>query len=144
MSGALVTGASQPGDEPSLEMVTAALRADATDVASLARVLTASLADALPAGVVEVERDRSLGDRLAGREGTVVAVRVTAEGRVLSLSAVRSRPRAEVRQVVRDVVISRREVPVEEWLRLLAAELTAMAERDAAARRALASLLGTS
>jgi hypothetical protein len=34
-------------------------------------------------------------------------------------------------------------VPVEEWVRQLAAELAALAERNSSARAALASLLGT-
>ncbi len=132
----------EPADPGSLDLVTAALRADAADVSSFTRVLTNTLGDALPDGMVEVERERSLGDRLAGREGTPVAVRVTAPEKVLELRAGKHGPLAEVRQVVRGVVISRRQVGVDEWVRALAGELTALAARDAAARAALASLLG--
>jgi hypothetical protein len=49
---------------------------------------------------------------------------------------------AEVRTVVRDVVISRKTIGIEEWLGLLAEELGKLAERDAAAREALSRLLG--
>src|SRR5438034_577391 len=45
------------------------LRADRADVASYARVLTGTLAAALPEGMVEVEQRRGLGDRVAGRGG---------------------------------------------------------------------------
>ena len=45
-----------PGDSLSLDMVTAALRADSADVAIYARVLTESLGDALPAGWVTIDR----------------------------------------------------------------------------------------
>jgi hypothetical protein len=51
------------------DMVAAALRQDAADVATYARVLTVTLADVLPPGSVEVEYERSLSDRLKGREG---------------------------------------------------------------------------
>jgi len=38
----------EPTGSPSLDMVTAALRADSSDIAIYARVLTESLGDALP------------------------------------------------------------------------------------------------
>jgi hypothetical protein len=126
-----------------LHLVAAALRSDAPDIASFARVLTATLGDALPEGMVEVDRDRSLGDRLAGRPGTPVAVRVHGTDRELELRSGRSGPVGEVRQVVRGVVLSRRTVPLEEWVGALAAELTALADRSAAAREALGRMLGT-
>ena len=40
-------------------------------------------------------------------------------------------------------MLSRRQVPVEEWVHTLAAELTALAARNAQARAALAALLGS-
>ncbi len=133
----------EPGEPMSLEMVTAALRADSGDVTSLARVFTATIGETLPPGMVEVERERGLADRLAGREGAAVAVRISFPERALELRRGRTGLHAEVRQVVRGVVISRRELPVEEWIQTLAAELTSLAARDAAARAALAALLGT-
>ena len=48
-------------------MVTAALRADSSDIAIYARVLTESLGDALPPNCVTVDRDRSVSDRMKGR-----------------------------------------------------------------------------
>jgi hypothetical protein len=50
---------------------------------------------------------------------------------------------AEIRQVVRDVVIKRRPVAVDEWLVALAGVLAALAARSAAARAALSDLLGS-
>ena len=141
MSGDLEPADLSPDDPRSLDLVAAALRADAADVATLTRVLTASLGDLLPEGMVEVERDRSMADRLAGRDGTPVAVRVTTPDRVLSLRTEGRAPVAEVAQVVRGVTISRRTVGVDEWLRALAETLTALAQRDAAAREALTRLL---
>ena len=60
----------EPGDEvavpegPSLDMVTAALRADSADLAIYTRVLTKSLGDALPPECVTVDWDRSVSDRM--------------------------------------------------------------------------------
>ena len=56
-----------PASSPSLDMVTAALRADSSDIAIYARVLTESLGDALPPDCVTVDRDRSVSDRMKGR-----------------------------------------------------------------------------
>ena len=50
---------------------------------------------------------------------------------------------AEIRQVVRGVAISRKEVGVDEWLIAFAEELTTLARRDARARDALSRLLDT-
>ena len=135
----------EPLGPSTVDLVAAALTAgaDAADVAMFARVLTGSFAAALPSGMVEVEHDRSLGDRLAGRPGTPVAVTVTFPERRLSLRATDRWPEAEVQHVVRGVVLTRQQLPVAEWVRTLAAELTALAERNADARAALASLLGT-
>ena len=56
----------EPADGLSLEMITAALRADSADVAVYARVLTESLGDALPADCVTVDRARrTMSDRRA-------------------------------------------------------------------------------
>ena len=49
---------------------------------------------------------------------------------------------AEIRQVVRGVVISRKEATVDDWLAALAQELKTLAEKDARARDALSRLLG--
>ena len=126
------------------DAVAAALRADSSDVTTLARVLTATLGDAFPDGMVETERHRSLADRLAGRDGRAVALVVRAGDRVLSLrEQPGGRVRAEVATVVRGVVISRRPVAVDAWCAALAEELTAAARQSAAARAALGRLLGT-
>jgi hypothetical protein len=74
-------------DALSLDMVTAALRADSTDVAIYARVLAQSLGEALPADCVSVERDRSMSDRMRGRPGEIAKIVVTEQGLVLVPSA---------------------------------------------------------
>jgi hypothetical protein len=135
----------EPGEPTSVDLVASALTssADLSDVAMFVRVFTRSFADVLPEGMVDVDYDRSMGDRLAGRPGTPVAVRLSFRDKRLELTATRGWPDAQVQQVVRGVVLSRRQVTVEEWVHTLAAELTALAARNAQARAALAALLGS-
>jgi hypothetical protein len=125
-----------------MHVMIAALRADRSDVESYTRVLTNTLGDALPDGMVEVEYRRTMGDRVSGKPGQAIAVRVHGPERQLELRQGKRGVDAEVRTVVRDVVISRKTISIDEWLRLLAEELEKLASRDAAAREALARLLG--
>jgi hypothetical protein len=135
----------QPFGPDTVDLLATALAANAdfSDVAMFTRVFTEGFGRALPPGVVEIENSRTVGDRLAGRPGSAVRLTLTFPERRLELRAARGWPEAEVQQVVRGVVLSRRQVPVEEWVRQLAAELAALAERNSSARAALASLLGT-
>jgi hypothetical protein len=121
-----------------LHLIAAALRSDRADVESLTRVLTSVLGDALPPGMVEVERKRSLADRMNGREGTPISLTVTTPDQQLVLRA----SSAEVRQIVRGVTIKRSTVGVDEWLVALAGVLSKLAGNSAAAREALTNLLG--
>ena len=131
----------EPGPGWDMHLVIANLRTDRSDVESYTRVLTHTLGDALPEGMVEVEYRKSMADRMGGRPGRPVAVRVHGLDRELELRQGKRGVDAEVRTVVRDVVISRKTITVDEWLTLLAAELGRLAERDATARAALARLL---
>ncbi|HEX7659094.1 MAG TPA: hypothetical protein VF444_06390 [Pseudonocardiaceae bacterium] len=125
-----------------MHMVIAALRTDRADVESYSRVLTNMLGDALPEGMVEVDHRRSVGDRVSGRPGQPVAVRVYAPERELELRQGRHGVEAEVRTVVHKVVISRKQVAIDEWLVVLADELKKLAARDSAAREVLSRLFG--
>ncbi|WP_296367698.1 MULTISPECIES: hypothetical protein [unclassified Pseudonocardia] len=126
-----------------VQLLAATLRSDRADVESYARVLSGALADALPSGMVEVEYKRGLADRMAGREGRAVAVTVHGEDRELGLSeGARGGVEAQIRQIVRGIVISRRTVGVDEWLVALAEVLTSTAHENATARAALDRLLG--
>jgi hypothetical protein len=125
-----------------MHVMIAALRADRSDVESYTRVLTHTLGDALPDGMVEVEYRRSMSDRVSGRPGQAIAVQVHGLDRDLELRQGKRGVDAEVRKVVRDVVISRKAIGIDEWLTMLAEELGKLAERDAAARAALDRLLG--
>jgi hypothetical protein len=123
-----------------MHMLIAALRADRSDVESYSRVLTNMLGDALPEGMVEVEFRRSMGDRMSGKPGQAVAVRVHAPERELELRQGRHGVESEVRTVVHGVVISRKQVAIDEWLVVLAEELNKLAARDAQAREVLSRL----
>jgi hypothetical protein len=139
------------GNEPeargpnTVDLLASALSAsaDVSDVAMFARVCARGFGQALPPSMVDVEYSRTLGDRLAGRPGTPIVLRLMFPERRLELRATAGWPDAEVQQVVRGVVLNRRQVTVDEWVRVLAAELTDLAERNSAARAALAALLGT-
>ncbi len=131
-------------DGPSLDMVTAALRADSADAAIYARVLTQSLGDSLPAGCVTVDRDRTMSDRMHGRPGTVTKVTVRLGERVMTLGVQRGAPVAEVCREVRGVVLSRQPVAVGQWAAELARALMAHAEQNADAAQALRRLVADS
>ena len=130
-----------PGDGLSLDMVTAALRADSADVAIYARVLTESLGDALPAGWVTIDRERTVSDRMRGRPGQVSKITVRMGERVMTLGVERGAPVAEICREVRGVVLSRQPVPVGTWAEELARALVAHAEQNADAARALRKLV---
>jgi hypothetical protein len=122
------------------DMVAAALRQDASDVATYARVLTGTLADVLPPGSVTVEYERGLADRLKGREGRPSRVVVRLGERTLFLSG-GARPVAEIHHEVRGVVLSRAQVSLDVWAQALARELLAEADANARAAEALRRLV---
>jgi hypothetical protein len=131
----------EPGDDLSLDLVAAALRADSADVAVYARVLTDSLGDALPEGVVSVDRERSVSDRMRGRPGEVAKITVRLGDQMLTLAVRRGQPVAEICREVRGVVLSRRQVQVTEWAAELAKALVAYAEQNAQAAQVLRRLV---
>lgn len=125
-----------------VQLLAAMLRADRDEVASYARVLSGALAQALPAGMVEIGYQRTVGDRLAHRPGRAVRLVVHGENQDLELREGRNGGiEAELQQVVHGVVISRRGIDVAQWLQALAQEITRAAARDTAARAALERLL---
>ena len=131
----------EPGDALSLDLVAAALRADSADVAVYARVLTDSLGDALPEGVVTVDRERSVSDRMRGRPGEVAKITVRLGDQMLTLAVQRGQPVAEICREVRGVVLSRRPVQVSEWAAELAKALVAYADQNAQAAQVLRRLV---
>ncbi|MHB8245922.1 MAG: hypothetical protein ACYDGN_11325 [Acidimicrobiales bacterium] len=134
-----------PQPEVSVEVVegiAAALRADSADLDSYHRVLSSTVGDLLPAGMVVVDYERSLADRMSGKPGKANAIRLHLGASTLELVSQRGRLVATVAQEVRGVTISRREVPIAEWVRQLATYLATAAAESADAREALGKLLG--
>jgi hypothetical protein len=131
-----------PSDQPpQLGRLTEALSGHG-DVAALTRILTGSLADALPPGMVQVDFERSMIDRLHNRAGRPVGITINVGERELSLTqSGKGRPEAVIARTVRGVVISRNMVSVTDWIAALAQELTRVGEQDEAAREALTRLL---
>lgn len=107
--------------------------------ASLSRVLGPGTA-----GTLVVQRHRSLGDRVAGRAGAVRSLRLTLPSALLSVQVGGPGLTATAQRVVRGVTIARRDVPVGEFLELLAAGVADLAAStaggSAAAARALTAL----
>jgi hypothetical protein len=121
--------------------VAAALRADSSDIAIYARVLTESLGDSLPPGCVTVDRDQSMSDRMRGRPGTVKKVTVRLGDHVMTLAVQRGLPVAEVCREVRGIVLSRQQMPLDQWAAELAKGLVAHAEQNAVTAAALRRLV---
>ncbi len=134
----------QGDDGLSLEMVMGALRADSSDIAIYAKVLTETLGDSLPSGCVTIERNRSMSDRVANRPGTVTKVSVKLGEKSMTLRTHRGAPVAEICHEVRGIVLSRNQVPIAEWAAELAKGLVAHAEQNAQAATALRRLVAGS
>ena len=128
-------------DALSLDLVTAALRADSTDVAIYARVLVQSLGEALPGDCVTVERDRTMSDRMRGRPGEISKVVVRLGDQLMTLAVKNGQPAAEICREVRGVVLSRENVPFQQWASALASALVVHAENNAQAAEALRRLV---
>ncbi|MFE0579820.1 MULTISPECIES: hypothetical protein [unclassified Streptomyces] len=127
--------------EADVELLAAALRRDSADLELYARVLSANLSDSLPAGAVRVRRRRSLAERVAGREGSVVELDVVLGEQRLGLRTDHGRVTGEVLHEVRGIVLSRRRVELDEWVDRLARALTEAAVSNARAREALERFL---
>jgi len=125
-----------------VDLVAGAIRADAADLDAYYRVLSTTVADLLPTGMVEVDRERTMRDRMAGRDGRVTSIRVALGESKLELSARGGTLVGSTAREVRGVVISRQEISVGEWTQSLAQHLAKLAAESADARRALSKLLG--
>lgn len=139
-----MTGGGEPGGGGGLALT------PGEDPQALLEQLSDGVLRSLPAavaeGALEVERDRSLSDRMAGRPGRVSLLRLVGSDIVLSLrpDGKGSRLTGESSRVVHNVVISRRTLPLGEWLTTLAGQVGALAAEAAgdaaAAGKALAAL----
>jgi hypothetical protein len=128
-------------DSLSLDMVTAALRADSADLAIYTRVLTQSLGEALPPDTVTVDRKQSMSDKMRGRPGEITRIAVRFGDLQMTLGVRNGRPEAEICREVRGIVLSRQTVPLQEWTAQLASALVQHAEQNALAAQALRKLV---
>ena len=137
-------GEMEPAGSSSMdvELLAAALRQDSADLDVYAKVLSVNLVESLPQGAVQVERKRSMSDRMAGREGTVTGLDVALGDVRLGLRMERGRPVGEICKEVRGVVLSRQQVGLDEWIAALARGLADSAASSARAREALQKYLG--
>jgi len=124
-----------------VELLAAALRRDTADLDLYAKVLSVTLADSLPSGAVQVERKRTMADRVAGREGAVTNIDVALGEQRLGLRMDRGRMTGEVCKEVRGIVLSRQQVGLDEWISTLARALAETAASSARAREALERFL---
>src|SRR5580658_2225938 len=115
----------EPAGSDEVALIAAALRADRADLDTYERVLVGSFAETLPTGCIEIERDRSMSDRLAGRAGSVRAIRIHLGEVDLELTMTKGRLVGTVGRSVRGVAISRREVPLGDWTTSFAEALSA-------------------
>lgn len=129
------------GGDMDVEMLAAALRRDSADLDLYAKVLSVNLADSLPSGAVQVERKRTVADRMAGREGSVTSLDVSLGELRLLLRMDRGRVIGEVSKQVRGIVLSRQEVGLDAWIAALAQALADTAASSARAREALERFL---
>ena len=120
-----------------VQMLASALRQDSADLDVYAKVLSVNLVESLPRDAVQVVRKRSLSDRAAGREGSVVSLDVALGDLRLALRMDRGRVAGEICKEVRGVVLSRQQVGLDEWISALAQGLADAAASSAKAREAL-------
>jgi hypothetical protein len=135
---------SEPSDALSIDMVTAALRADSADVAIYARVLSKELGEALPSGYVTVDRKQTMSDRMRGRPGEITKIAVRLGDLLMTLGLQHGQPVAEICREVRGVVLSRQVVSLPEWSASLASALVSHAEQNAQAAQVLRRLVAGS
>jgi hypothetical protein len=128
-----------PADEPAAATEPQVLLAD------LVRTVTRALPPAVAGRVLEVERRKTIADRVAGRPGTIIAIRLAGGREALSLAYDPGpRWRGEISLVYEGAAVTSESVALGTWLtafaRLLSAIALAEAGDAAAASRALQAL----
>jgi hypothetical protein len=139
----MTQGPDQPSSYFDLEVLAAALRKHSDDLSLYASFLLNVLSSALPGEIVEVKREGKIKARVAGRsEPAVLAVTINLENQRYDLERSEfGRPlTATIRHTSGGVVMSTRNVSIDEWSRAMAAELSKLAANSAHAAAALARL----
>lgn len=94
--------------------------------------VNSALPDAVSTGSFTVGRKRSLGDRVAGRPGTITSLQLSTAHSALTLRC-ETGPRwvPEAAAISGGVIISRRTLPLGEWLTLFAGRVASLAANNA-------------
>jgi hypothetical protein len=132
-----------PSSYLDLEVLAAALRGHSDDLSLYAGFLLNVLSAALPAELIEVQREGRWRARLSGRDPAVMSVSVLVGDNRYQLARddVGRPPSARIRHESGGVVLSTRTVGVDEWSRALATDLAQLARANAAAAAALQRLI---
>lgn len=126
-----------------LEMLAAQLRKHSDDLSMYSGFLLNVLSAALPGEIVTVRREGKIKARFGGRsEPAVLGVAVDLGDRLYTIDRAEfGRPlTAEIRHQSGGVVLSTKQVTVDEWSRAMAGELSKVASTNAAAAEVLARL----
>ena len=119
-----------------IDLVTASLRADMSDLRAFVEALAVKLEDAVP-GAVSVERRR---DGMFGRK-LVRRVALDAGGQRLELRADGASIQTRCARVSGGIVLKNEDMPTDEWLRTLGEALADQARSSLTTRQALERLL---
>jgi hypothetical protein len=120
--------------ERSFDLLAASLRADATDMRAFVQALAAKLEGSFPEHV-RIERGGFLGDKRVRR------LEVELGDSRYELEANRGDVACRRRAVVRGISLKTEELPLDDWIDRMSAELLAVAERSERGRAALEQLL---
>ena len=122
--------------DPDIDLVTASLRADSSDVRAFVEALAIKLEDAMPRAVsVERRRDGMFGPKSVRR------IAVDAGGWRLELRADNGSIQTACSRLSGGIVLKREELTTDEWLRALAEALATQAHSSQTTRQALERLL---
>jgi uncharacterized protein YhdP len=119
-----------------IDLVTASLRADASDLRAFVEALAVKLEDAAP-GAVSVDRRREgmLGPKRVRR------ITLDAGGQRLELRADGGSVQTQCARLSAGIVLKSEELSMDEWLRTLSAALAEQARTSQTTRQALQRLL---
>ena len=132
----------EPFEPSSIDMVAAALRADASEVNLMMNALVTKVSGILPAAMLQVTYQRTVSDRVARRPGMPTRILMKFEDRMVEMELESaSRVKCHVNQVVRGVTISRREVSPQQFFDIVAEEFVNLAAHSHAARVALERMI---
>ena len=119
-----------------IDLVTASLRADTSDLRAFVEALAVKLEDAVPGAVsVERRRDGMFGPKLVRRIAVDVA------GQRLELRATGASIQTRCARLSGGIVLKNEDMPTDDWLRALGEALAQQAHSSLTTRQALERLL---